>query len=289
MSVEVSLYRLRLACGREVAVKHYRQSGLSDGVPVLALHGWLDNADSFLPMSEYLVAAGVELVCVDLAGHGESDHRTGNNPYLIVNDLADVAEILSLLGWPRACLLGHSRGASIAALFAAALPERVTALGLIDRLWPEVYAAHASIAQIRATLLQRNKAARPYPTLEAMVGARVAAGFGISEAAARLLVMRNAVESKDGWHWRYDPALKQKSMLMMTEEQGVVLVQALDIPCSLIVASGGLALMAPDYADKLAVNPTIQWQLMTGNHHLHMEQHAQALAVHFAAFFKQYS
>lgn len=288
MPFDVSQYRVTLQDGRALALKHYRPRTALTTIPVLALHGWLDNLDSFSPMAAALVGDGIELVCVDLAGHGESDHRAGNNPYLIVNDLADIAELLSLLGWERACLLGHSRGASISALFAAALPERVIALGLIDRLWPEVYTADASIAQIRATLLQAQKAPRPYPSLEEMVRARVAAGFGISEDAASLLVKRNAVEREDGWHWRYDPLLKQKSMLMMTQEQGEVLLRSLTVPCSLIVASGGLALMEPNYAEKLTANPALQWQLLIGNHHLHMEAQADYLAQHFAAFFNSH-
>ena len=43
-----------------------------EGEPVLALHGWLDNAASFQPLAEPL---GHPLVALDFAGHGHSEHR----------------------------------------------------------------------------------------------------------------------------------------------------------------------------------------------------------------------
>lgn len=276
-------YRLHLADGRAIAVNHYGEQGL----PVLAIHGWLDNGDSFLPLAEYLVAQGIELVCIDLAGHGDSDKRAGNNPYLIVNDLADIQQILALLNWPRCVLLGHSRGASIAALYAACLPEQVIALGLIDRLWPEVKPAAHSIEQMRTALVQQLPAAKPYPSFEAMLASRVKHGFGISEQAARILLARNVEQRADGWYWRYDPLLKQRSMLMLTDEQALVLLQSLCIPTLLLIASQGLALVMPEVTERLAANPTITWRLLDGCHHLHMDQ-PELVGAQLLQFFLQH-
>ncbi|MGH8027673.1 MAG: alpha/beta fold hydrolase, partial [Pseudoxanthomonas sp.] len=44
------------------------RSGTMGVTKVLALHGWLDNAASFLPLAAYL--PGVDLVMLDLPGHG---------------------------------------------------------------------------------------------------------------------------------------------------------------------------------------------------------------------------
>ena len=47
--------------------------GPEDGVPVIALHGWLDNANSFARLAPKL--KGLRIIALDMAGHGHSGHR----------------------------------------------------------------------------------------------------------------------------------------------------------------------------------------------------------------------
>ena len=47
--------------------------GPQQGIPVIALHGWLDNANTFARLAPRL--HGLRIVALDLAGHGYSDHR----------------------------------------------------------------------------------------------------------------------------------------------------------------------------------------------------------------------
>ncbi|HZX81878.1 MAG TPA: alpha/beta fold hydrolase, partial [Lysobacter sp.] len=78
------------------------------GVPVLALHGWLDNAASFLPLSSHL--PGLDIVALDLPGHGASAHLPASAEYTLVNAARAVLGAADALGWSRFSLLGHSMG-----------------------------------------------------------------------------------------------------------------------------------------------------------------------------------
>lgn len=109
--------------------------GDPDGIPVLALHGWLDNSNSFHRLAPLL--DGVRLVAIDKAGHGESDHRSGFTPYGIWEDVAEVYSIAQQLGWDKFSLLGHSRGGVISCLVAGTFPEQVESVFLLDSIVPE--------------------------------------------------------------------------------------------------------------------------------------------------------
>ena len=73
--VDFQLAHIRLAA------KRY---GSSNKPVLLALHGWLDNADSFVPLvnalSEQQVLTDYQIIAVDWPGHGLSQHRPGQYP-----------------------------------------------------------------------------------------------------------------------------------------------------------------------------------------------------------------
>lgn len=102
------------------------------GQRVLALHGWLDNAASFVPLAAQL--PGLELVAIDLPGHGHSAHLPPGTQYNTPGAICHVLDVADALGWDRFVLLGHSMGAGIASLAATAAPERVERLIAIEAL-----------------------------------------------------------------------------------------------------------------------------------------------------------
>ncbi len=55
--------------------------GEPDGYPILALHGWLDNALSFSVLAPFL--SEYRLIALDLSGQGLSDHRSLDATYHI--------------------------------------------------------------------------------------------------------------------------------------------------------------------------------------------------------------
>ena len=131
-----------------------RYAGLAWGdpamPPLLALHGWLDNAASFSLLAPLLKSH--YLVALDLSGHGLTDHRSADASYQIWDDLPEIDIVTRALGWERFGVLGHSRGAVIATLLASAMPERVERLVLLDGLSPEPVSASQFPQQLRRAL-----------------------------------------------------------------------------------------------------------------------------------------
>jgi 3-oxoadipate enol-lactonase len=76
------------------------------------------------------LAKDYEILTYDCRGHGQSPKAEG--PYTVELFARDLAELLDHIGWERAIVAGCSMGGNVAQAFAAAFPERVTALGLID-------------------------------------------------------------------------------------------------------------------------------------------------------------
>ena len=76
--------------------------GPEDGAPVLALHGWLDNAASFARLAPRL--AGLRIVALDFAGHGHSEHRPAGAGYALWDYAYDVLQVAEQFGCGKAYL-----------------------------------------------------------------------------------------------------------------------------------------------------------------------------------------
>ena len=142
-----------------------------NGPRVLALHGWLDNAASFLPMAPFL--GSLDLVAIDLPGHGRSAHLPPGADYSFPGAIASVLDVADALGWERFALLGHSMGAGIASLVAAACPQRVERLVAVEALGALADAAEHTVRRMReavaAERATHGKRLRVFPDVDTAV------------------------------------------------------------------------------------------------------------------------
>lgn len=166
--------------------------GPEDGLPVIALHGWLDNANSFARLAPRL--RGLRIVALDMAGHGHSGHRPLGASYALWDYVYDVLQVAEQLGWRRFGLLGHSLGAIVSLVLAGSLPERVSHLALIDGVIPPTAsgenAAERMGMALQAQLDLRDKRKPVYATLDRAIEARMKGMVAVSREAAELLAQR---------------------------------------------------------------------------------------------------
>ncbi|MET1077319.1 MAG: alpha/beta hydrolase [Pseudomonas sp.] len=261
--------------------------GPQDGLPVIALHGWLDNAASFTRLAPRL--QGLRIVALDFAGHGHSEHRPAGAGYAIWDYVLDVLQVAEQFGWKRFSLLGHSMGAIVSVLLAAALPERVERLALIDGLLPftgEADSAPDKLGEaLKAQLALAGKRKPVYARIEQAVEARMKGVGAVSREAAELLAQRGLMPVPGGYTWRTDSRLTLPSPLRLTREHAEAFVRRVQCPVSLVLAEQGLLLGHPSLSGLLQGLP-FDLQRLAGGHHLHLDDELGAASV--AACFNRF-
>lgn len=262
--------RLGTARGELAALR----GGTPEGPKLLCLHGWLDNAASFLPLAAHL--REFDLVALDLPGHGASEHRAPGYDYAFVDWIHDVLDALDALGWERADWLGHSMGGAIASAVAAAAPTRVRRLALIEALGPVAGDAPAAGKRLRDAVAARralgSRSPRVIPDLDTAVAARLAASQMTAEAA-RLIVERNLRRVEGGYAWRSDPRLTLPTHLRLTEDTAQSLLRSIEAPVLVIAADPSPPYFSADTRSaRLACLAKGRVEVIAGGHHLHMEQ-----------------
>jgi len=266
----------------EFEVLGRRLTALRSGEPgqprLLALHGWLDNAASFEPLAQLL--PDVEIVALDMAGHGQSAHRSADGEYNIWSDLPDIQGVADQLGWDSFFLAGHSRGAVVASLFASALPERVQHLFLLDGLPAqpadplECNQQLAKFLHDKARLLDRQS--RVFTSQQDAIAVRIAKGL-LPEAAS-LIATRNLRPVESGWCWSTDARLQGASALKLTAAHIDSVLTGLSMPVLLLLAEQGLD-KEMAYTSSTATMPaTIEVEHVRGGHHCHMDESVEEVA-----------
>lgn len=283
--MSVTFEEIRLSLPHiEVAAHLY---GPEDGQPVIALHGWLDNAATFSRLAPLL--EGVRIVALDLPGHGHSDHRPLGAAYNIWDYAHDVLQTAEQFGWKRFSLLGHSMGAIVSVLLAGAMPDRVERLALIDGVIPytgEAETAPQKLGESLQKLLAVDDKRKPvYASFEQAVAARMKGVGAVSHEAAERLAQRGLMPVPGGYTWRTDARLMLPSSMRLTRAHALAFVHGVACPASLVLAEQGL-LTQPAMLELTQALPFVLHRL-PGGHHLHLDDQvgAEAVAAVFNPFF----
>lgn len=251
---------------------------------VLCLHGWLDNAASFVPLAPFL--EGFDLLALDFAGHGFSSHRPETSRYYFTDYLFDVDAAMHELGWEQCHLVGHSLGGGVASCLAAALPERVKQLVMLDALGMITLPADQAARQLTLSMKSVRKARsflRPYESIEDAMQARQKSS-PLSDDAARLLCQRSLEHTGEYYQWRTDPRLNWRSPQLPGDGQALDMLAAIQAPTLVITSQGLIDYFGEDMAHKrISAISSCEHVMIDGHHHFHMEQ-AQQVAAHITKF-----
>ncbi len=256
--------------GLRLCVREWGEGGT---LPILALHGWLDNSESFAPLAAHW--PGQRIIALEWPGHGLSEHLPASADYHLYNALPLLDALLDRLGLRQVALLGHSLGGVVALIFAIARPQRVERLLLIDALGPRTEPPELAGGRLAEALRHHTAIARHgvrrMQGLEQALAQRAQYGLlpGV-DAVARALLSRALRPVEGGVVWRHDPRLTLPSPYYHTEEQVLAQLRALTVPGLLLLPSEGLVKSRAYLPERLAASGLACVEL-PGGHYLHTD------------------
>jgi len=241
-------------------------------VKVLALHGWMDNAASFVPLAAFL--DDIHLVALDFSGHGRSDHFPSACQPTILDWVPEVLDAARALEWPRFHLLSHSLGAAVGLLVAAVAHDRVERLALLDGYGPISEPAEKSpkrlISALEAEQRLRSRRNAPCRSFSEAVRARKISGPDLTEEALHLLVDRGTETCGDGVQFRHDPRIATPSRRRFTEQQVQAFLRAVECAVLAIRPRSGWPLPEEIVASRLGCLRRVETVEVDGGHHVHL-------------------
>jgi len=250
---------------------------------VLCLHGWLDNAASFIPLMPML--KGKRVIAIDWPGHGLSSHRSADAHYHFIDYVYDLLLLCEKNNWQKIDIVAHSMGGMIASAFTAAFPEKVQSLTLLDSIGFISSDAQDSTNHLRKGMLSRlknnkknvvNRATniKIHPTIDSAINARVQVS-DLNFQHAKLLVARGSIEHCGGYVWRADSRLRNISPYRLTLAQAKQFIKDITIPVQLIYGDKGLPLVKTGLKEFAPLFPNFISHELVGGHHVHMEEPSQ--------------
>ena len=265
---------------KEFKLNNITLRGLAFGDPqkpmILALHGWLDNAASFVPIAEYL--SDYYVIAIDITGHGLSDHRSPDCHYHLMDFVYDLHDLVESQDWQNFILLGHSMGGIIASIYTGCFSERVSHYISIESFGPIAKGPESSPTQLRESIESRLKVSKrkaQHPAdLQRTTDARAKAGE-LNIDSATLLVNRNVEQIGDDFRFRTDRRLRTLSSLRVTEPQAEAFMRAITCPTLVINGDKGYEMMKKVLNERKTWIPKLTCCECRGGHHLHMDNPEQ--------------
>ncbi|KAJ8721896.1 hypothetical protein PYW08_004298 [Mythimna loreyi] len=261
--------------------------GPRDKQPIIAIHGWQDNAgtwDNLIP----LLPVTTSVLCIDLPGHGLSTHYpTGMLYYIFWDGIVLLRRIVKHFGWDKITLMGHSLGGALSFMYAASFPSDVEKIICVDIASPAVREPASMVkttgSSIDKVLQYENLSMDKNPCYEyeEMLDIVCDAYKGsISRENCKVLMKRGMMPipahlKKSGYFFRRDPRLKVSGLAMMSLE--TALEYASKVTCKVlnIRALPGQRWEKLNYyldvIDKMRATADVRLVEVDGTHHIHLE------------------
>lgn len=295
MSLEVKELQIPIPYGY-IAAKAW---GSDQGLPVLALHGYLDNAGTFDNLVP-LLSPSLYIVAIDCVGHGLSSHKPHGIFYNYIEVAFDIERVVQYLKWEQFSIIGHSLGGTVALMYASVFPDKVLNVVLLDIWKPSSLPAENLPESTRDVfdklfyLERRMDGPVPvYSSEDAKARLMQALHGELKESSAAILIRRGIKQSPCGTGvvFRRDIRLKTPGGFQRLSHDDLKAYMR-RLNCNLLIIVGkhsGLKNKAPEILNNILdiyreVCNSFQIVEVDGNHFVHLNEPWQ-VAPHINSFF----
>ena len=218
----------------------------SQPVNVVLCHGFLDIAWSFDALARQLVEAGYGVASFDWRGHGQSEWIGAGGYYHFPDYVLDLDELLPQLTDQRIHLVGHSMGGSASAMYAAARPERLRSLALVEGLGPRDMEALDPAKILRSWLDGVARIRKKPPHLmkderSALRRMRIR-NPGLTEELGLFLAAKSTKSVDGGIQWTFDPLHQTRAPRSFRADMFGQFLEAISTPTLVVAGEQGFRL-----------------------------------------------
>ena len=250
--------------------------------PILALHGWQDNAGSFDMLAPLLKNRSI--LAIDAPGHGFSSWLPKGIPYHESINIHVIRRIKRYFDWGKVKLLAHSAGALTSFSYASLYPDETEFVVAIDGLQyePLDFEKHSRrniyISKDIDKFLEyeEKNSLTPSHTEEVAIQRWIQGTHGsLNELAVKTMMIRGATKKSDGtYYYNRDPNVKlNASNIGYTMEY---LKHSAQLIKSRYLLLRGAESKITEYTSKEIVDimqktcKEFSIHIIPGTHHLHM-------------------
>lgn len=272
--------------------------------PILALHGWQDNAATFDILAPLLEKHG-PILALDLPGHGFSSWLPAGQMYFEFIYLVLLCRLKNYFGWEKLKLMAHSLSASISFWYASLYPDNVSYVIAIDIIkFPstKIPTYNKYLAKGIAEFLQIDEGENNPPSYkkEVLIERWISATKNsLDEAACKVLMTRGVTEKPDGTvYLNRDPRLRVLPVhLGLSHDQLKEMARLIN--CPYLVIKSETNTDGKQYTENLKYFYDIleiikqssrdcHFHLIPGTHHIHLRD-APAIAKVIHPFLEKYN
>ncbi len=258
--------------------------------PVVLLHGYLDLARSFTPVLDALGEAGWRVYALDLRGHGETDRAPRGSYYHAYDYVADVDAAVDALELGTFHLVGHSMGGGVATRYAAARPERLKSLSLLEGVGPPSMPAEVTpdrtVAWLDGVKKVRARSPKRMASFDDVVRRMRVSHPAVPSEALRAAAERSVRETEGGWEFLFDPLHQTTSPGRYDAEGFEATVARVKAP-TLMIDGGGDMARWEEFTARARRYPVARALTLDGAGHMMHWTQPTALAAALAEFFAE--